>query len=970
MLLKSTLRPGLNEATLSIGTARRNALILGLLAIFILTSLPSGQAFTNSILSNSAPEAGSSGQSGIAPGVENVLAPVLQCNPVQVTSDKDDNTCGTLRGALTYLSTPSNSSRIINFSLGSSSIVTLTGTGLNAPAGITINGPCSNGKPGITINANGVPGAGLTLNGGDTLTGLKVINAGGSQIRFTGNGNRVNCTVANTNPATVQVAGHPRLWFTANDLPRLRSWAVNSNPIYLNGLSNLAATAKARMDAGLVPDINPNPDPNLANDSGSNTYVPYPAEMYAELFAFMSLISPDQATRDDYAGRARTLLMFVMNKAVLGPSPGVGFRDPAFALNDRSRWHGEAYGLTVDWIYPYLSAGDKTTIRTVFLRWSQEILNAVVNGHDHPTPVGTVNDPVLVSDRVEARWAGNNYYTAHMRNLGLMSMALDPQDDAGNQLGNYLGNATGAWLYVFDYLTRNEARGGILPEGLEYSPQTAGYAIQFLLALRTAGRDDPAIYGPQVDPRPSPFWDNFITGYLHTLSPATVNNPELGITCPVYQPAWFGDGERFWAPDLIGAFGPLGIYDSLTGNPNRLATLRWAEINLAPCGPAGLEARARDGNFFTDSILYFMLFDPAASPPPDPHTGRPLYYFDPGVGRLLVRTGWDANATWFTYKLSYNTVDHQLEDGNQFEFYRNGEWLTKERTGYDLGFGSSEYHNTLTLKNNPPDHNDPGEYRNILWLKGSQWAYVPSGNPQLVAYSIKPNFVYATGDATNLYNSTLELSTDIQYANRSILWLKPDHIFIYDRAASATAGRFKRFWLNFPFPITVSGNQSTGTTASKQQLFITTLLPTNAAITTPPYPSSPVPENGSVAIQEPTIARLMVEDTSNPLSIRFLHVLQGANQGSPRDLVSLVRGTAGTPYEGAIAGKTLVLFPVDLTTSFTTLTYPLPAGITEQLITGLVPNSGYKVNTGTPGQITITPGDQFQTDSGGVLDLK
>ena len=33
--------------------------------------------------------------------------------------------------------------------------------------------------------------------------------------------------------------GHPRLWVRAEDLPRLRSWAVDSNPLYRNGLAVL-----------------------------------------------------------------------------------------------------------------------------------------------------------------------------------------------------------------------------------------------------------------------------------------------------------------------------------------------------------------------------------------------------------------------------------------------------------------------------------------------------------------------------------------------------------------------------------------------------------------------------------------------------------------------------------------------------------------------------------------------------------
>ncbi|MBI3229983.1 MAG: hypothetical protein HYZ45_07370, partial [Burkholderiales bacterium] len=280
---------------------------------------------------------------------------------------------------------------------------------------------------------------------------------------------------------------HPRLWLTSNDVSRLRGWASDSNPLFANALKPLALRAKVEMDNGDVP----------RRDCGGTEYEAYPTEMYAELFAFMSLIENDASARNDYASRARTLLMGIINTALLGPASEANYtcpenqqtaypayRSPRFFTEDsnRARWHGEAFPLVVDWIYPSLTAQDKQSIRTVFLRWSQEIIE---RGYHHPSPVGKINDASLLTDPAQLRWAGNNYFTAHMRNLGMMALALDSVDDSGNQLRAYLNNATGAWLYMFDHMTRHDSKGGLLPEGYEYSPQTASYAIQFLLALQT-----------------------------------------------------------------------------------------------------------------------------------------------------------------------------------------------------------------------------------------------------------------------------------------------------------------------------------------------------------------------------------------------------------------------------------------------------------------------------------------------------
>jgi hypothetical protein len=269
-------------------------------------------------------------------------------------------------------------------------------------------------------------------------------------------------------------------------LRRLRSWASPNNPFYAGGLAVLASDAKAAMDSGRVP----------GRDHGSNSYEDYPTEWYAELFAFMSLIEPNRSLGADYGQRARRLLMYVIDRAAPGRGkPDEPFRDPAFSTSDRSRWQGEAFGLTVDWAYPYFSASDKARIRSVFLRWSREQFSAYpVDQLDGavPTPTGRANDPALVSKARNVRWSLNNYYAAHARNLGLMALALDPRDDPGGQLRGYLRSVTGQWLYVIDHALRTQAAGGLAPEGFEYGPQTLGAVAQLLVALRTAGKDRPA----------------------------------------------------------------------------------------------------------------------------------------------------------------------------------------------------------------------------------------------------------------------------------------------------------------------------------------------------------------------------------------------------------------------------------------------------------------------------------------------
>ncbi len=564
-------------------------------------------------------------------------------------------------------------------------------------------------------------------------------------------------------PSVFAQSGHPRLWVTAADLPRLRSWASLTNRLYAGALAPLTDYAKAQMDVINTNNTPPAPNVPYADDGGAY-WQEYPTEIYAQWFAFLSLLTTNATEQFDYARRATNLLMYAMNQAVLGPDtndPPAAFRNPMFYTydRDRPRWYGEGWPLTVDWIYPYLSTVDKQTVRTVFLRWANDI---VTNAYaEPPTPAGVTNDPSLLVNPATrfgapynpVRWSGNNYFAAHMRNLGLMAMAFDPADDPGNQLHNYLSLATGGFLYIVDHLLSHDARGGLLPEGFEYSPQTAGYIAQFLFALHTAGQDDPVRWGPQVVLTNQPFWRDFLWAYMNSLGPATANDLDNNGAVSYYA-AWYGDGQRVFAPDFISSCGALGLYAYSIGDTNRWNAVRWIEQNLPPGGVDGLLARAGgDNNSFTANIFYYLLYDPAASPPADPRSSVPLDFFAPGMGRILSRTSWDTDAAWFTYKLSWSHVDHQLEDGNQFEWFRGGEWLTRERTGYDLDAGSSDDHNTLALENDPPTLGTTNDPRYFMYLRGSQWGMISAADPRITSLSMTPGFVAVTGDSTACYNS-------------------------------------------------------------------------------------------------------------------------------------------------------------------------------------------------------------------------
>ncbi|MDD3518353.1 MAG: hypothetical protein PHQ14_08390, partial [Chromatiales bacterium] len=59
------------------------------------------------------------------------------------------------------------------------------------------------------------------------------------------------------------------------------------------------------------------------------------------VFAFMAQIEQDPAARDAWGKRARNMVMYVVDR-VLAPQDGLYFHAPAFAVNYRGNFHGEA----------------------------------------------------------------------------------------------------------------------------------------------------------------------------------------------------------------------------------------------------------------------------------------------------------------------------------------------------------------------------------------------------------------------------------------------------------------------------------------------------------------------------------------------------------------------------------------------------------------------------------------------------
>ena len=921
-----------------------------------------------------------------------------------------------------------NSQRGWNLNIASGSTAGSGGGTPVAPSQYTVT--VMNG----TLNGGGTagsfaPGATVTFTASAPPAGqwfsqwngnAQVTNSLSNQTTFTmPSANVTESALFYTPPTLVQpVASHPRLWVTTNDLVRLRGWANQNNPVYQQGLRTLLATATTAYKKCFPNGQPASPYPDLGDVygwSGAVIASDLVSEEHALTLAFFGLIDNNATNRVQYAQMARQLLMYGMNAAVLGHTNGVPFRDPFFAIYCRANGNGEVWPLLVDWLQgvtdasgqpvTILTAQDKATIRSVFMLWANDCLNAYTTGGDHPSPIGVMNSTALLPQGNAMRIAANNYYNNHARLITLMPLSLDAADDValnpnapdgvlGNTLRSYLLDATGAWLYQQFAIFGDPATvrstfglpassnvglssGGLPVEGGLYGHSYA-YVLGELLALQTAGFNDPNLSGPQISLAGAPVWDRFVKGSISQM----VNTPAVipGVTYlgPIYQMASYGDLLRLYiTPDFSQPYALLALMEQQQGQTTHLNEARWFAKNATSGGAAGLLNRVAYPWTTTESILYFMLFDPNAPAPTDPRPAYATTFYDAPQARLLSRSDWSPSATLFTYRAAPESINHEDGDPGQFELWRKGEWLTKEFSNYDSdGNGqSSIWHNTLALKNWCPAGVPNLNFFEVFYFpNGSTWNNGMNAGDPVSIHSRGANYDYVQTDMTALYNrpsmwTPANALLDIRHASRSILHLNTDYVVVYDRATSLHAGLFKRFNLNFtslPVLDAVS-NLLTETTPFGQKLFVQTLLPANPTF-------SWVPTNNAVtytAETEPTVGRIVVEDTNNPANVRFLHVLQAGDPNATVQPGALVQSFAGNSFDGAQFGNNLVMFANDITTTFTGTAYTAPAAATTHYITGLVPNASYSAagQTDSSGniQIALTPGGNLVTDAAGVL---
>ena len=750
---------------------------------------------------------------------------------------------------------------------------------------------------------------------------------------------------------------HPRLWFRSEDLPALKAGMRENNPLWRDSLARVIADGVSQLESGKLP----NPaKPGACVDE--NEVVP--CEAWAEIFAFRSLLARGDSDESVWIGRAKKLFLAVLVEADKGFDEGSIIRSSAFPVDDRSRWHGEALPLVFDWLHASLSPDERTMAVRVFARWADAIAHAEVTTLNHPEPIGVFNQPELVRDPKRVRWSLNNYYAAHARNLGLMGLAVDEADDPKNLIRGHLRDAFGSWLFVIDHAMRSEAAGGLPPEGFEYGPQTYGYVAQLLWAMRTAGEDDANVWGPQVTSLRGSMWVDVHRAWLHSLPPVPSATTDNGAA---FEPAWYGEGQHVSVPDPVDLFGPLVRAWEKSGRGDEAEKVRWTLRHAGPGGVEGLADRARDGTFPRRALLHFVASLPGAVER-DPRPSFGNMHHAQGVGRVLSRTGWGPADRFFSFESGWLGIDHQTAGGGDFGFFRNGEWLTRRRVGYgDVG-SSSDQQNTICVQNARPSHGQPGDYRHTLWQRGSQWTVGLSNGPgRVVSFADSSSLLSATADLTGLYQSTYEGSVQVGHVSRTIVWAKPDHILVYDRASTLADGRFKRVMFQVPAVVAVRGKQAVARTPKGQQVAISQLLPEGGVLALEPVDKGADEE---AAEGEPMKRRVRAEAPLRGTDARFLHLVQALDAAGSIDAAERPESRGSVATDGAVLRGTSYVFLRAVGLPPSEVVFAAPRGTGHHVVTGLAPRGHYDTTVSGDGGktlVTVRTGSAREADGAGTL---
>jgi hypothetical protein len=568
---------------------------------------------------------------------------------------------------------------------------------------------------------------------------------------------------------------HPRLFFSSEDIPTLRTQAQGTHQEIWEPI---LAFANENIDSSPVsaPQC---PDLETFRHAGNQLIA----------FAFAYVISGDSS----YFELTRRHLLGYTQWEYWGDENGCGDRDLGF--------HHMLLGnaIAYDWLYSDLSPEDRATIGMHLAQRAQESFEA------------STSEDYQWSNWWRRSYAQNHHWINHSA-LGIAALVLEGEDSRAQ---SWLNHAT-------DHLTRIDSllegiADGSWHESIPYQSYGLTLSLPFLHNLRIL---------KGIDLLPHTYLRNYTYWRLYNSLP---NTSRFALSYGDFDWSWgngyqpqnilrftareYQNGHAEWlAQHIIAQDGrhaniwcaPWYVFEYLYYEPSILAEAPDdLPLNRTFTDMEGIVWRTG----WSEEDLTFALKT-------GPYTGR--YTFE-----QFINGG---------YPFDHPGLDqlnngHDHEDTNSFYLYRGNVDLTSETVGY--GSGETHYHNTL-LVDGQGQYEDPSEFNGYsYWGEDPEVFRGTDGKLEAVYETRDFNFLIA--DGTHRYRlPDPETGKPGEYLvdefKRYVLFVRPDYLILLDNLRSSSAHRYE--WIaHFGASVSVEGDWIRGDAGSDQVLGIKVLAP-------------------------------------------------------------------------------------------------------------------------------------------------
>ncbi|WP_020676379.1 hypothetical protein [Geopsychrobacter electrodiphilus] len=484
-------------------------------------------------------------------------------------------------------------------------------------------------------------------------------------------------------------------------------------------------------------------------------------------YALMYMIDPTTYAAEGAAAR----LMLINIGSYYDTSSGT-------VNEDYGSIHSRDIAYAYDWMYPLLSAGDKTT----FITWMEGSFKPMLDRHAYTT------------------W---NLRLTKMMGYFMLGLSTYEDSTVGQQ---WVQDAWTEWKGTIEPKFLAGAINGHNFSGAAYGYNrvaTYGFAIYQTLA-NALGLDawpdtDPTLkyFMLQLAPNTNSGAASLATFYHE----GNVGNPTLNLrTMTAYFQA------------LYRATGTL-----------KQQGYNFLNTVIQPTSVSG-------SLYFRDAFMWLDSRETASA-----YTTLPLAFFSDGTDIILSKSDWTTTATWAGFTAADWMGDHQGKNAGSFKIYREEPLITEgPGAAQTTGVNSVIDANNVFLDDGYIRDESYGSARNT-----GGWSYI-SPSAQIDRQEVGTGYAYARGNLTSLYvDGTYMKKVDSYY--RSFLHVG-DYVVIADNITTTSlAGSvsgvdnghevLKVDHIHYAGAPSISGNQITYTGASSR-VISEVLLPATATITT------------------------------------------------------------------------------------------------------------------------------------------